>query len=69
MTRTCFITRDELRALIKAAYMDGFDDGGHKGAQLPDTEAIAAEAEADWPNSVTHDNLEQDLKLGKWDFK
>lgn len=59
------ITKDELRGLIKAAYIDGFDDGAGVGAQLT-TEQHHDEALNRWPDSVTLDNLEQDLRKGKW---
>lgn len=49
---------DRLEELLRAAYIDGFDDGRGipaKGDTADPTDAMAAE---EWPDSVTADQLD-----------
>lgn len=51
----------KLRAMIKAAYADGFDDCLLSTAYSPASATPEEKADAAWAGSVSQDNLDQDL--------
>lgn len=54
---TIKVTPERLRALVRAAYEDGFEDGVGAHSSLGQVHL----QEEDWGQSVTKSNLDQDL--------
>lgn len=66
MKRTLHLSPDELRRLVREAYMDGFEDGVGVGRENTVFSPNTDNMDAHWSDSVARFNLEDDLKTWKW---